>query len=69
MQIIAEKIIENTLCIILLFKYYSVIICSTRDINHQEQVSIVIRIVLMNSENCEYMIWIKEFCLTLLMYS
>lgn len=63
-HIIAEKIKENILSKIKQFKYYSVIMDSTPDINHQEQVSIVIRIVLMNSENSEDIISIKEYFLT-----
>jgi len=40
-QIIAKKIKENILSKIKQFKYYSVIMDSTPDINHQEQVLIV----------------------------
>lgn len=62
-QIIAEQVKENILSKIKQSKYYSIIMDSTPDINHQEQVSIVIRIVHMNSEESPDPS-IKEYFLT-----
>lgn len=62
-QILAEKIKENILSKVKQFKYYSIIMDSTPDINHREQISIVIRIVLMNSEKSMEPS-IKEYFLT-----